>query len=96
MAVYYQPPFGYFKEFREQTIEVVKTYYPNDKQKLKAVTNAWYAVGLGEQYPEDVTAVSASEVESLDYNVRKELINGRIYIIKNGERYDLTGKQIEN
>lgn len=95
-AVYYQPPFGYFKEFREQTIEVVKTYYPNDKQKLKAVTNAWYAVGLGEEYPEDVTAVPTSEDESTDSNVRKELINGRIYIIKNGERYDLTGKRIEN
>lgn len=94
-AVYYQPPYGYFKEFREQTLEVVKTYYPNDEQKLKAVTNAWYAVGLGEQYPEDVTAVSASEDDSLDSNVRKELINGRIYIIKNGERYDLTGKRIE-
>ena len=94
-AVYYQPPYGYFKEFREQTLEVVKTYYPNDVQKLKAVTNAWHAVGLGEQYPEDVTAVSASEDDSLDSNVRKELINGRIYIIKNGERYDLTGKRIE-
>ena len=62
----------------------------------KAVNNAWYAVGLGEEYPEDVTAVPTSEDESTDSNVRKELINGRIYIIKDNKKYDLTGRLIEN
>ncbi len=95
-AVYYQPPYGNFAELREQTLEVAKTYYPNDKQIVKAVNNAWYAVGLGEEYPEDVTAVPTSEDESTDSNVRKELINGRIYIIKDNKKYDLTGRLIEN
>lgn len=49
----YLPQQATFAQARKWAIQSAQDIYPNKKDILKAVTDAWYAVGVGEKYVDD-------------------------------------------
>lgn len=57
----YLPPQATFAQARTYAIQSIKDLYPGDENALKAVTDAWYAVGVGSKYtaPQNTITVKA-------------------------------------
>ena len=48
----YLPPQATFAQARKYAIQSAEDLFPGDENTLKSVTDAWYAVGVGDQYVE--------------------------------------------
>lgn len=83
-------PEATFMDARIGSIESAKELYENDLSVLKAVTNAWYAVGVGDEYEEDTpTNENVTQTEGKDDT--KYIIDGELYIPNNNQLYNSKG-----
>lgn len=83
-------PEATFMDARIGSIESAKELYKNDLSVLKAVTNAWYAVGVGDEYEED-TPTNDNIIQTEEQKDTKYIIDGELYIPNNNQLYNSKG-----
>lgn len=83
---------------RKHAIFAAKMYFGEDSDELKAVYNAWYAVGVGqdEWQPGMPTAINGiNNVNNTTPGTHKMLKNGQLVILKNGIEYNAAGQRMQ-
>lgn len=83
-------PEATFMDARIGAIESAKELYKGDLSVLKAVTNAWYAVGVGEEYEED-TPTNENVIQAEEQDGTKYIIDGELFIPNNNQLYNSKG-----
>lgn len=87
-------PEATFMDARIGSIESAKELYKNDLSVLKAVTNAWYAVGVGDEYEED-TPTNENIIQTEEQDDTKYMIDGELFIPYNDQLYNSKGVLIK-
>lgn len=95
---YYGMYFLSYPLARKHSIFATRMYYGDDSDELKAVYNAWYAVGVGQDewqpgMPLSVKAIN--NVSDTNSAARKLLRNGQLVIVKNGVEYNAAGARVK-
>lgn len=84
------------KTVKEDGVYIVDDFYHFVVSKGAVVRIECYLMGYpaGVLFPEGATGIDSDTVESGVANVRKVIENGRVVIIRNGDRYDLGGRKL--
>ena len=86
--IHYLPSDATFEDARFGSIEACKDLYPENPSYLESVINAWYAVGVGNEY-----ITSANDIYDKESFIIK---NGRVECNKDYKIYDLMGRDVTN
>lgn len=93
--VTYLTPTATFYDSREGSIAAAKDLYGVSSQAYKSVMDAWYAVGVGEDYNNTITTTDSNLQDEQNPTTIKYMTNGKILVKKGDEIYDMLGKKVK-
>lgn len=93
--VTYLTPTSNFYDSREGSIAAAKDLYGVSSQAYKSVMDAWYAVGVGEDYNNTITTTDSNLQDEQNPTTIKHMTNGKIFVKKGDDVYDMLGKKIK-